>query len=132
MHKAKERLVKLERRHLVAACVIVVGIAAAIVVITTAMVARTQNQAPQDTANFSVSGKLVCLPHKNTSGPQTLECAYGIHTDDDRNYALEFGTYPMGDAQIGRRVHVKGMLAATNDSYYAIVGTIKITELTQP
>jgi len=132
MHKAKERLAKIERRHLVAACVVVVLLAAAVVAITAALVARTQKQTPATTANFSVSGEMICLPHKDTSGPQTLECAYGLQADDDRNYGLQFGSYAISDIQTGQRVHVKGALVTGDDSQYNIVGTIKIESLTKP
>lgn len=132
MHKAKERLAKMERRHLVAACVVVVIVAAVIVAVTVALVARMQKQTPSTTANFSVSGEMVCLPHKDTSGPQTLECAYGLRADDDRYYALQFDSLPMQDAQTGQRVHAKGSLTTGGDSKYNIVGTIKLESLTKP
>ena len=132
MHKAKERLAKMERRHLVAACIVVVLLAAAIVAITIALVANTQKQTPTVTQNFSVSGEMVCLPHKDTTGPQTLECAYGLITDDDRYYALQFGDLLTLDVQMGQRVHVKGTLTTGGDSKYNIVGTVTIESLTKP
>ncbi len=36
------------------------------------------------------TGVQTCLPHKNTSGPRTLECAIGIQTDTNEYYALDF------------------------------------------
>jgi len=136
MHKAKERLAKMERRHLIAACVVVVVLAAAVIAITVVLVANTQKQTPPISADFSVSGQMVCLPHKDTSGPQTLECAYGLRADDDRNYALQLGTYPASEVRVGQRAHVKGALTTGADSYgsgrYNIVGTIKVESLTKP
>jgi hypothetical protein len=38
----------------------------------------------------TLSGTYLCLPHVNTDGPQTLECAFGIKTDDGTYYALDF------------------------------------------
>lgn len=38
----------------------------------------------------TLTGTHVCLPHKDTSGPQTLECAIGIKTDAGEYYALDF------------------------------------------
>lgn len=132
MHKAKERLARIERRHLIAACVIVIVIAAGIVATTIALVARTQDT-PQATDNgsFSVSGEMVCLPHKNSGDVQTLECAYGLRTDDNRHYGLQYEPFP-NDIQIGQRVSVQGVLTTANDSKYDIVGTIKVTEFAQP
>lgn len=41
--------------------------------------------------NVTLSGTYVCLPHLNTKGPQTMECAFGIQTDDGEYYAVNFG-----------------------------------------
>ncbi len=38
----------------------------------------------------TLTGTQVCLPHKNTSGPQTLECAIGMKADSGEYYALDF------------------------------------------
>ncbi len=47
---------------------------------------------------ITVTGRFICLPHKDTTGPQTLECASGIAADDGFNYALDLSavTYPAG------------------------------------
>lgn len=36
-----------------------------------------------------MQGKVICLQHRDTSGPQTLECDLGIQTDQGLNYALD-------------------------------------------
>src|SRR5688572_24598229 len=38
----------------------------------------------------TLTGEYVCLPHKDTRGPQTLECAFGLKTDSGEYYALDF------------------------------------------
>lgn len=38
----------------------------------------------------TLTGVKVCLPHKNNSGPQTLECAIGMKADSGEYYALDF------------------------------------------
>lgn len=46
-----------------------------------------------------LQGEIVCLPHKDTSGPQTMECAYGIKTENGDHYVLDTGmmtTVPTG------------------------------------
>jgi hypothetical protein len=43
------------------------------------------------TEDVTLSGTFNCLPHKDTTGPQTEECAFGFTTDDGINYALNFG-----------------------------------------
>ncbi len=37
----------------------------------------------------TLTGEYTCLPHKNTNGPQTMECAFGIKTSDGSYYALD-------------------------------------------
>lgn len=38
----------------------------------------------------TLTGVQTCLPHKDTSGPQTLECAIGMKTDAGEYYAIDF------------------------------------------
>jgi hypothetical protein len=79
-----------------------------------------------------VKGELVCLPHKDTGGPQTQECAIGLKSDDGSYYGL------MGLAQedivsgkwtIGVRAVVTGELTSVPDSKYAIAGSISIRKI---
>lgn len=37
----------------------------------------------------TLEGKIICLPHKDQSGPQTKECAVGLQTDTGENYVLD-------------------------------------------
>lgn len=37
----------------------------------------------------TLTGEHVCLPHRDQSGPQTLECALGIKTSTGEYYALD-------------------------------------------
>ena len=47
---------------------------------------------PADIRSYrgTLTGEVVCLPHKDTSGPQTRECAIGMMTDVGEHYALDF------------------------------------------
>lgn len=38
----------------------------------------------------TLTGEYVCLPHTDTDGPQTMECALGIKTDVGEYYAVDF------------------------------------------
>jgi hypothetical protein len=38
----------------------------------------------------TLSGEYVCLPHKDTTGPQTDECAFGLKTEVGEYYAVDF------------------------------------------
>ncbi len=44
---------------------------------------------PQPAETVTLTGTQVCLPHKDTSGPQTLECAIGMQTTAGNYYALD-------------------------------------------
>lgn len=60
----------------------------------------------------SLEGEYTCLPHRDTSGPQTLECALGLKTDRGDHYALDFGrlgTQPPPFAT-GERFSATGLL----------------------
>jgi hypothetical protein len=55
---------------------------------------RGSAQLPQDAAipkPMTLTGTYMCLPHKDMSGPQTEECAFGIQADTGEFYAVNFG-----------------------------------------
>lgn len=80
--------------------------------------------------SVTVTGQLTCLPHNDTSGPQTLECAFGIRSgetyyginDPEMKYVTSLAT--------GTTVTVTGTLTAAPDSTYDIQGIIEIQALT--
>lgn len=80
--------------------------------------------------SVTIVGTTICLPHKNSSGPQTMECALGIEGDDGKNYGL---TDPGWKFLIGTgngvRVEIKGELTKTVDSKYDSAGNIEIENL---
>lgn len=47
---------------------------------------------PSDVSRYrgTLTGEVVCLPHADTDGPTTLECAFGMRTDAGEHYALDF------------------------------------------
>ncbi len=82
-------------------------------------------------------GTLTCLPHKNKSGPITLECAYGLKTDNGHYYALDTTFFPgiLTDFAIDVRVKVIGDLtnveqaSDTGLERYDIKGVIRVTDV---
>lgn len=78
------------------------------------------------TATFE--GKIVCLPHKRTDGPQTLECATGLLTDDGKYYALHIEHPSSLASQAGndKRVRITGTLSQEADDKYQNEGTIQV------
>lgn len=85
----------------------------------------------------SVQGMAECLPHRDTSGPQTLECAFGILADGGKRYAIDtrlMASYPV-DFPTGERLRVEGVLMPRNEEnrraweIYAIDGIIGVTTI---
>lgn len=86
----------------------------------------------------SLSGTTVCLPHRDTSGPQTMECAFGLRTDDGSHYALDLTVLSsdvLMDAPTNARVTLEGTLVPLQDidertwKVYDIVGQMRVTSV---
>lgn len=113
---------------LLVAIIAVVGI----VSVVRAPAPKNDNQ-PVINEAVTMKGKVVCLPHKNTGGPHTLECAIGLQNDNNKYYALKDddsqpGQSPLNDV-FNKRVEVTGIYTQTNDSVYDIAGTITLSKL---
>lgn len=88
----------------------------------------------------TLEGLYICLPHKNSSGPQTLECALGIKTDEGIYYALDMSGLMNSGAGIktatGTRIRVAGTLvpiaAISSDQWqkYDIQGIMHVKTFT--
>lgn len=79
------------------------------------------------------TGTVICLPHKNASGPQTLECAIGIKEQSGKNYGVrsdDFGS--VSSMQNGRKVEVSGTLyPPDSNNKYNIEGVIQANSVKQ-
>lgn len=84
----------------------------------------------------TVTGVWECLPHKDKTGPQTMECAFGIAKDQsDGHYAIDtslMSTYPV-DFASGAHVKVTGVLVPVEQlnsiQKYDIDGIIRATTI---
>ena len=68
---------------------------------------------PATPEQVALTGTYACLPHKASSGPQTLECAIGLQASDGSFYALDLSALKDSDAQAlasNTRVSVVGFL----------------------
>lgn len=118
----------------VLALVIVVGI------VVFALVKNSPNNLqpsaePPTEGPVRIQGEAVCLPHKDTTGPQTMECAYGLKDKDGLYYALrdtENDYSNIISIPAGQQVVVTGTLKHGEDSKYRIVGTIEVTDIAPP
>ncbi|MCR4326060.1 MAG: hypothetical protein NUV52_00190 [Candidatus Roizmanbacteria bacterium] len=70
----------------------------------------------------TITGTVVCLPHKKTNGPTTKECAYGLKNSQGIYYGLRGNNMPTAD--FGEDVTVQGTLVASPESTYDIAGFI--------
>jgi hypothetical protein len=84
----------------------------------------------------TIVGYWECLPHKDTTGPQTTECALGIAVDQsDGHYAVNtalMAAHPI-DFSTGTKVRVTGVVTPANQlssiQKYDIDGIINATEI---
>lgn len=95
----------------------------------------TRNSTDAQTSSYvTITGTPTCLPHRDTSGPVTMECAIGIVGDDGRYYALAGGSNnSVMDNTLGdRRVKVRGILKEPDSSsQYAVSGKIEVSSITK-
>ncbi len=81
---------------------------------------------------ISVHGQLVCLPHKNERGPQTLECAFGIQDVENRYFALRDSdpTYHnLTGVPTNVPIVVDGTFTPREDPKYQSIGVIEVTRI---
>lgn len=115
--------------------IIICCVLLALAILVTAIIVLAQRNSPasmppEDGANIVVEGEYVCLP-KHGSGEQTLECALGLKTDGDLYYSLQFGGSAYIGYQTGKRLHVVGTFHDTDQSPYASIGKIVVSEVEQ-
>jgi hypothetical protein len=110
----------------------VLAIGLLLLVTTLALIALFQlvTLGPLDsqTSSFtSMTGTPTCLPHKDTSGPTTLECALGLKGDDGRYYQLIDAPGSLLQDDFSSRIKVRGILAEPDSSsQYNISGRIAV------
>lgn len=92
---------------------------------------RPSQPVPPTGSMVTVSGKIICLPHRDKSGEQTLECAIGFQGNDGVYYGLmnldKF--IPSPAVVIGEQLTVSGILDTQTSPYhtkYDTVGTLYI------
>lgn len=110
--------------------IVSVILALSIIGVAILLAANPWNKDSNDKSDGSrtITGKLACLP-KPGNGPYTLECAIGIHGDDDNYYALKNNPHPQTDMRATVRV-TGPYTAATGEENYDIKGTIDVKSFT--
>lgn len=88
----------------------------------------------------SMAGTAVCLPHRDTTGPVTMECAFGFKDQSGQYFALDTSALDKNAFEIantGDAIGVNGTLvpieqiSSSQWQTYDIVGIIRVTSLTK-
>lgn len=90
-------------------------------------------------ARKKIVGTYTCLPHRDTSGPQTMECAFGVREEvTGEHYAVNtqlMSSTTWMDIPTGSRVSIEGVmtpienLSSNTWQKYDIVGIISATSM---
>ncbi|HSE29480.1 MAG TPA: hypothetical protein VLA77_02765 [Candidatus Saccharimonadales bacterium] len=113
------------RKHVIGVLILLSATLIAII----ALINVTGFNKPEPQSSISINGEIVCLPHKNSGGPTTLECAFGLLADDGRYYGLrnyDATTYTTSD-----QVRVQGILKPETSEVYDISGIIEVVQIDQ-
>lgn len=78
----------------------------------------------------TITGEVVCLPHKNTKGPITLECAFGLKSEG-KYYSLSDPAMKYLDLPMGTPITISGKLTKDVSPVYDTVGKIEITSVSK-
>lgn len=97
---------------------------------------QKQAETPIDRYRGTLSGEYVCLPHRDTTGPQTDECAFGLKTEAGEYYAVDFALMSQipPTLGIGDRFSASGtitpieMLSSDHWQKYTITGIFSVTD----
>lgn len=123
---------------ILATCFIVIAIAAgAYFLARDTQVAPTSPPGQHDmpgNGTVTIEGDYGCLPHRNTEGPQTMECALGLRTSTGTYYALSDTSADhslISSVPTGSKVQVTGTLTLEESPVYQSSGTIAITAFKQ-
>lgn len=97
---------------------------------------QKQAENPIERYRGTLSGEFLCLPHVDTAGPQTDECAFGLKTDAGEYYAVDFALMSQMAPEItpGERFTASGMITPiemlSTDHWrkYQVVGIFSVTD----
>lgn len=98
-----------------------------------------QAETPVDRYRGTLSGEFVCLPHTDTSGPQTTECAFGIKTESGEYYAVDFSLMSQISPELSPGEHFSAngtitpiaMLSSDQWRMYPVEGIFSVTDSVQ-
>lgn len=100
--------------------------------------AQKGDDAVETPRRVTLSGTSVCLPHRDASGPQTMECAFGLKAADGTHYALDLSAYQpemYWEFPTHESVSIEGALVPLDDidehtwNAYDIAGQLRVTAI---
>lgn len=95
---------------------------------------------PDTPYEATFSGTTTCLPHRDTSGPTTMECALGLKTDEGFHIGLDMSAVQMeagSGLDTGEDVTVSGLyvpveqMSGTMGQIYDIRGVMRVSSVIQ-
>lgn len=94
-----------------------------------------------DRQEITLNGSYVCLPHRDTNGPETMECALGMQAENGMYYGLDTSNLSTGVATaftMGDAIRVQGFLTPADELttdgrvlQYDVEGVIEVMEMTE-
>ncbi len=116
------------------AVLLVIAVLASIGILLDSMTSRNESSTVPGQGSISIKGVVLCLPHKDTSGPQTLECAFGLKDENGHYYGLKDSDPEyknVGNLPMNEQVEVTGSFKKETSTTYPTVGTIEVTKITR-
>lgn len=86
----------------------------------------------QDGQEVVLDGQLTCLPHHNTDGPVTLECAMGFRDSEGDYYGVLDNTPDqifISGVEHGKDIKISGIFTAETSPRYQQMGVIEVKGL---
>lgn len=88
---------------------------------------------PSPKGEMSFQGRIVCLPHKDPGEVQTLECAYGLVTNNGIYYGIEDSKQDystISNAPMNQDINLLGTFIPGESAIYPTIGVIKVISIT--
>lgn len=121
------------------ALVVIVCLVAAFYALNNYIYQEKQGENTYEPYRATLSGEYLCLPHSETSDLQTTECAFGLKTETEEYYAIDF--YLMSqehtELAVGTRISANGLvtpierLSTDYWKIYPIEGIFSVTDSPQ-
>lgn len=92
----------------------------------------TPTPTPLPGAHIRITGIVGCLPHKDQTGAQSLECAMGLKDENETYYGIrdtDQENMHIRDIPGNTKVRIEGMFYPQDDERYPTVGILEIYSL---